>query len=136
MKMKFALVNEERLEPQPGLKGKCFLCEKPVTAKCGKIRVKHWAHFGKLECDPWWKNKTDWHIDWQNKFPKPWQEVPHQGENGERHFADVKTDQGWVLEFQNSAIKPDERNSRNSFYPKLVWVVNGIRRKNDLKKFM
>ena len=136
MKMKFALVNGERLDAQPGFKGNSPLCERPAVSKCGKIRLWHWAHLGKLECDPWWKNKTDWHIDWQNKFPKPWQEVPHEAPDGEKHFADVKTDLGWVLEFQNSVIKPEERNSRNDFYKRIIWVVNGKRRKNDLNKFL
>lgn len=45
-------------------------------------------------------------------------------ESGEKHIADVKTDSGWVLEFQHSNINPKERLSRNSFYPKLVWVVD------------
>jgi hypothetical protein len=43
----------------------------------------------------------------------------------------VKTDHGWVIEFQHSYIKPDERRSRDSFYQKLVWVVDGVRRKRD-----
>ena len=48
----------------------------------------------------------------------------------------MKTDQGWVIEFQHSPIEPDERRSRDAFYsPKLIWVVDGTRRKNDRKQF-
>jgi hypothetical protein len=57
--------------------------------------------------------------------------VVHRAENGEQHVADVKTDHGWVLEFQHSYINPDERRARDAFYQKVVWVVDGVRRKRD-----
>lgn len=47
----------------------------------------------------------------------------------------MKTDQGWVIEFQHSYIKPEERQSRDAFYEKLVWVVDATRRKRDAKQF-
>ena len=48
----------------------------------------------------------------------------------------MKTDDGWVIEFQNSYLKPEERRARNAFYhPKLVWVVNGLKRKRDRPQF-
>jgi hypothetical protein len=46
------------------------------------------------------------------------------------------TDQGWVLEFQHSPIKPEERRSRDAFYRKLVWVVDGVRRSRDSAQFL
>jgi competence protein CoiA len=48
----------------------------------------------------------------------------------------VKTDDGWVIEFQHSLIKPEERRSREAFYPKLVWVVDGLRREKDRARFL
>jgi hypothetical protein len=53
-----------------------------------------------------------------------------------KHIADVKTERGWVIEFQHSYIKPEERRSRDAFYPKLVWVVDGTRRKRGEKQFI
>ena len=48
----------------------------------------------------------------------------------------MKTENGWVLEFQHSYINPEERRTRDAFYcPKLIWVVNGLRRKTDLVQF-
>lgn len=47
----------------------------------------------------------------------------------------MKTQTGWTLEFQHSFLNPEERQSRNAFYPKLVWVVDGTRRKTDKKQF-
>ena len=134
--MKFALVNGQRQEARPGLRGECRACGSPMVAKCGEIKVRHWAHKGRRNCDPWWENETEWHRNWKNQFPDHWQEVVQfDAEDGEKHIADVKTDDGWVLEFQHSYIQPEERRSRDAFYPKLIWVVDGLRRKRDKKQF-
>ena len=126
--MKFALINGERREAEPSRMGECPSCGNPVVAKCGEVRIKHWAHKARARCDAWWETETEWHRAWKNQFPSEWQEVIHYAENGEKHIADVKTDQGWVIEFQHSHIKPDERGSREDFYGKLIWVVDGNRR--------
>jgi hypothetical protein len=134
--MKYALVHDQRSEAKPSLLGLCLFCGAAMVAKCGEKRVWHWAHRGKRQCDHWWEPETDWHRSWKNRFPVKWQEVIQTAEDGEKHIADVKTDQDWVIEFQHSYIKPEERRSRESFYGNLVWVVNGLRRTNDLKKFI
>jgi hypothetical protein len=102
-----------------------------MVAKCGEVRIWHWAHQGIRFCDPWWENETEWHRAWKGQFPVNWQEVVQEAETGEKHIADVKTDRGWVIEFQHSYLKPEERRSRDAFYPKLIWVVDGTRRKRD-----
>jgi hypothetical protein len=48
----------------------------------------------------------------------------------------VKTSDGWVIEFQHSNIKPEERRSRDAFCDKLIWVVDGLRRKRDRGQFL
>jgi hypothetical protein len=133
--MKYALINGQRHEAQPGLTGTCQVNGCPMISKCGEIKVWHWSHRGKRKCDPWWENETEWHRFWKNKFPEEWQEVVHKSENNEKHVADVKTAQGWVLEFQHSHLQPEERRARDNFYPKLVWIVDGIRRKRDKSQF-
>lgn len=133
--MKFALVNGESQEAQPGLKGICSGCESVVIAKCGPQKVNHWSHHKLRDCDTWWENETQWHRDWKNHFSKELQEVVHRSSSGELHRADVKTDKGWVLEFQYSAIDSSERKIRSEFYGKVVWIVNGVRRKRDPEQF-
>ncbi|MCH8059490.1 MAG: hypothetical protein IIA11_03420 [Proteobacteria bacterium] len=133
--MKFALVNGQRQEPQPNLSGECPGCGNPMVARCGEVRVWHWAHRGRRHCDSWWENETEWHRKWKGQFPVDWQEIIQHAEDGERHIADVKTDDGWVIEFQHSYIKPEERRSREGFYSKLIWVVDGVRRKTDKARF-
>lgn len=136
MKTKFALVNGQREEPWKGLRGTCEICQSVLIAKCGNERIKHWAHKSKIACDPWWENKTEWHRKWQNLFPKEWQEKIHtDSATGEKHIADIKTDKELVIEFQYSAIKPDEIKSREAFYKNMVWVVDGTRLKKDYPRF-
>lgn len=133
--MKFALLNGSKVEASKAGKGICPVCGSELIAKCGEVNVNHWAHKGNHNCDPWWENETSWHRSWKDSFPIEWQEVVHSAENGEKHIADVKTDGGWVLEFQHSYLKPEERRARNAFYPKLVWIVDGTRRPTDKIQF-
>ena len=133
--MKFALVEGKRREAQPSLSGKCPVCGDAMIARCGKHKVRHWAHRGTRNCVPWWEPETEWHRAWKNQFPREWQEVPHRSEDGEWHFADVKTESGIVIEFQHSPLRRDERESREIFYQRMVWVVNGLRRVRDRAQF-
>lgn len=133
--MKYAIVNNEKAEATKGAKGVCPSCGANLIAKCGELKVSHWSHKGRRNCDPWWENETEWHRSWKGLFPKEWQEVVHFDKSGEKHIADVKTQNGWVLEFQHSVINAEERQSRDSFYRNLVWVVDGRRRKTDAKQF-
>lgn len=133
--MKYALVNGIKTTPDEGLKGQCQLCSSEVVAKCGDIKVHHWAHKSKIECDKWWESETPWHRNWKNHFPVEWQEIVHHSSSGEKHIADVKTPHGLVVEFQHSHISKEERDSRESFYEHMIWFVDGTRRKTDLEKF-
>lgn len=135
--MKYALVNNQRVEAQKGMTGICPVCQQPVIAKCGQIKVNHWAHSKSSHCDKWWESETEWHRAWKNHFPEEWQEViTYDEKTGEKHIADIKTDQGFVIEFQHSHIKPEEQKSREEFYKNMIWVVDGTRLKNDFPRFL
>lgn len=134
--MKFALVGGHRKEAQPGLSGECPNCRSSMVAKCGDIRVWHWAHLGRRTCDHWWENETEWHRTWKNRFPSEWQEIVHRDESGEKHIADVKTKDGRVIEYQHSYLRSEERQARETFYRPMYWVVDGLRRSRDRQKFL
>ncbi len=133
--MKYALIDGIRREAEPRLSGKCLACVSTMVAKCGEVRVWHWAHYRKPDCDHWWESETEWHRHWKNQFPADWQEVVLRAETGEKHIADVKTEHGLVIEFQHSPLKPEERRSREAFYGQMVWVVDALRKERDLKWF-
>lgn len=134
--MKFSMIDGVRRNAEPGLSGKCPACGATTIARCGEKNVWHWSHKGRRNCDHWWENETEWHRSWKNQFSPEWQEIVQVAKDGERHIADVKTDQGWVIEFQHSYIKPEERQTREAFYGSMAWVVDGLRRANDITKFI
>lgn len=124
--MKYSIVNGERREAFPSGIGICEVCNQSTIAKCGSRKVHHWAHTSLVECDKWWESETEWHRNWKNKFPFDWQERIHKDEiSGEIHRADVKTQDDWVIEFQNSSISYEEQISREKFYKKMIWIING-----------
>lgn len=133
--MKFALIKGEKREASKGSEGICPCCGSDLIAKCGDIKINHWAHKGDRNCDKWWENETEWHRVWKGEFPREWQEIIHSDNNGEKHIADIKTAEDWIVEFQHSHLKHDERQIRSKFYKKIVWVVDGLRRKTDKKQF-
>lgn len=70
--------------------------------------------------------ETAWHRDWKNAFPEFFRERTFIDPIlGHLHRADVHTPCGTTLEFQNSPITKSELESREAFYPKLIWVLNG-----------
>ncbi|MGD9879240.1 competence protein CoiA [Reyranella sp.] len=135
--MHFALVNNERVEAEPALRGQCPGCFQPVTARCGTHRKRHWAHLPEKPCsDRWWEPETDWHRVWKDNFPADWQEYRQQDpSSGEWHIADVRTPHDLVIEFQHSHLDPHERAARERFYRNMIWVVDGTRLKRDYARF-
>ncbi|WP_033838645.1 competence protein CoiA [Mesorhizobium loti] len=134
--MRFALVNDERREASPGLMGYCPGCSQQMVLKCGSQRVWHWAHHGARNCDTWWEPETPWHRRWKNQFPLKWQEIIRHDEKGEKHIADVITENGLVVEFQHSHLPAPEKAAREAFYGNLLWIVNGTRLKRDRHRFL
>jgi hypothetical protein len=135
--MHYAIVDNKLVEAKPGLIGLCPGCSQPVTAKCGTQRIHHWAHGNNKTCDSWWESETEWHRSWKNNFPAEWQEIFLPDElTGEKHIADVCTDQGLVIEFQHSHIDPEQRTTREKFYKTMIWVVDGMRLKGDYNRFL
>ncbi|MBO9585267.1 MAG: hypothetical protein J7574_13980 [Flavobacterium sp.] len=109
----------------------CGFCGEKVRGRCGEINIWHWQHINKVECDLWKEGETDWHRAWKSRFPYDWQETIII-KNGEKHIADILTDEGLVIEFQNSAISPSTIAEREKFYGKLIWVINAESFKGNL----
>lgn len=121
----FALLDGARVLATPGAEGaRCPICGSAVLPKCGPIRTHHWAHV-RAECDSWAEPESEWHLGWKSRFPLDQVEVSFGP-----HRADVATALR-VIEFQNSAISPEDIHARETFYsgvrPRgMVWVLNGV----------
>jgi competence protein CoiA len=134
--MRFALVDDRKVAPQPKMQGTCPHCGDVMISKCGRTKVWHWAHKSREVCDPWWENETEWHRNWKNQFPVEWQEISAiDALTGERHIADVKTPDAFTVEFQHSPMPPEEMIARESFYGNMIWVVDGLRNDLDVSYF-
>ena len=134
--MRYALIDGTKREAEPKHLGLCPNCLHPVIAKCGRVKVWHWAHKGRPPCDPWWEAETEWHRTWKDNFPAEWQEVGHVDSiTGERHIADIKNPYGLVVELQHSKLDRKERESREQFYKEMIWIVDGTRGPLDASYF-
>ena len=105
----------------------CPVCGEKLIIKKGKIKAHHYAHQTSGKCyDHWHYDMSDWHINWQSKFPIETQEVIlTKGE--EKHRADVLI-KNTVIEFQHSSLSAEEFEERNIFYKslgyKIVWLFD------------
>jgi hypothetical protein len=134
--MRYANVNGVKSEAQPKIRGVCRACDSEVVAKCGKHVIWHWSHLSLNTCDRWWEAETEWHRQWKDRFPEDWQEaVQYDVLTGEKHIADVRTEHGVVVEFQRSTIDPSEVKARESFYQRMVWVIDGAKSEFDCVNF-
>lgn len=107
-----------------GQRAICPFCDGDVVACCGDVYDNYWRHIQiPLSCDSWQDNETAWHREWKLRFPKEWCEVIIE-KDGIKHRADVKTQKGLVIEFQNSFLPVAEIKARESFYMQMIWVIN------------
>lgn len=119
----------------------CPICSCPLIQRRGGIRIPHFAHRSSINGTPvppctdhWHYDKTDWHVEWQKRFPVECYECVITNQAGEKHFADVLIN-NTVIEFQHSNISREDFEKRNSFYLecgfKVIWVFDFI---EDYKK--
>lgn len=105
----------------PGASATCPGCGAQLRGKCGaaKKQIWHWAHLA-ADCDPWHESEGEWHLAWKNRAPEGCTEVvipPHR--------ADIRTRQGIVIELQASPIDATEIAERESFYDRMIWLLDG-----------
>jgi competence CoiA-like predicted nuclease len=121
--MQYALFENERVKPTKGKIAACPQCKGEVVAKCGSIKIHHWAHKIK-DCDLWSEPETEWHRQWKELVPEACREVTIQN-----HRADIRLENGTVIEIQHSPISNTEIAQREQFYGDMFWIF-------DAKKFV
>lgn len=123
-----ALVDGKEVTAAKGFRGICPICGKDLKPRCGEQRIDHWSHPPNRGCDDWMTGKeTDWHREWKCRIGLEYAEVIIE-KDGVVHRADIcipKTEDDFIIEFQNSPIRAADIRKREAFYGKgLIWVVN------------
>jgi competence CoiA-like predicted nuclease len=116
----FAIVDGRKQHALPEQRAQCPNCDGTVVAKCGEIRVWHWAHEA-VDCDPWAEGESEWHLGWKKHADVDHTEVVVE-KDGKRHRADVLCRNSAVLELQAGAISFDEIRAREDFYKYMAWL--------------
>ncbi len=107
----------------------CPSCGEELVLRKGEIRAHHFAHRPHSICsDGWHYDMSEWHANWQDKFPVETQEVVKR-HNGKTHRADILIESTkTVIEFQHSPLSAEEFEDRNAFYNELgyrvVWLFD------------
>ena len=119
----------------------CPRCgEKLFLKKNGLYKAPHFSHYPGTMCkDSWHYDMSNWHFNWQNRFPVDCQEVDKRiGE--QKHRADVLIEEcKTVIEFQHSNLSKEEFEDRNNFYNelgyKVIWVFDVVDQYENDKLF-
>jgi hypothetical protein len=118
--MMYASVDGQRRLAWHGARATCPSCEGEVIARCGLIRIEHWAHKAD-DCDPWSEPESEWHLAWKKHAPTDRTEVVRE-RDGKKHRADIVCLNGAVLELQSCAISPVDILEREHFYKYMAWL--------------
>lgn len=117
--MRFARADDgSRVEPTPSGKARCPQCGDEVLARCGTLVAWHWAH-RRRDCDGWAEGETEWHRAWKQQVHDEATEVV-LGD----HRADIRTQEGVVIELQHSPLDARRIAEREAFYDRLVWLFD------------
>ncbi len=120
----------EIADAEKGSKYYCPFCDGQVIVRRKEInpqRAMHFAH--KSKClDSWTYEMSEWHYNWQARFPEECREVVMEHE-GVKHRADVFVEaQNCVIEFQHSKISREDFEERNRFYKScghnIIWIFD------------
>ncbi len=121
--MLYGIINGEKKRAKPKLKAACPLYGTELTAKCGAIKVWHWAHRAEAFCDEWTEGETKWHKNWKDCFGIGQVEVVVK-KRFKKHIADIVAKNGVVIEVQHSPISPQMIEAREDFYGRMIWIVD------------
>ena len=59
----------------PNVKYYCPCCHARLIVKNGKINAAHFAHENLVDCDDFSNDMSDWHKNWQERFPVEHREI-------------------------------------------------------------
>ena len=98
--------------------------DKPLVAKKGKKVIHHFAHKYTGDRDSWGEIKmTPWHWSYQ-EICKPENIEIRIERDGVLHIADIRNNDGLVIELQHSPIDDEVIKAREEFYGDMIWLFD------------
>lgn len=108
---------------ETGELGTCLECGGEMVGRVGAILAPHWAHCDDTDCvarEPGYE--SSWHRAWKHRLSmRDWRAEVPMG----HHRADVVHPNGTVVELQYDYQDARVISERESFYPHLLWMLNG-----------
>lgn len=99
--MEYAISKDRvRVHAEDAIKGEdyfCPVCGNKVIPRQGEFNAWHFAHQASSCSDAWHYDMSEWHKEWQDRFPEDNREVVISND-GETHRADVQIGR-FVIEF-------------------------------------
>ena len=112
----------------PKAHGTCPGCRADLIAKCGSIITWHWSHKWIPDCDSWYESESNWHLAWKaiadpNNCEVVIENIAIPGEL-RYHRADIVSTTVVIIELQHSSLDPDTVTERETFYKKMIWLID------------
>ena len=106
-------------------------CNHPEMELCaGTVRHPYFRHKRRSHCYWHGYKETDWHLEWKSHFDCV-EVYMGDDENGSANWADAVVGENFVIEFQHSGMKEEERAAREKYYTEkaggMVWIVDAYK---------
>lgn len=97
----------------------CPACGAELILKRGNIKTHHFAHKSLIDCDTFNHDMSEWHLNWQETFPKENREVVIKMDIPENVYRDnIYYLMGETLEEYNDFTLREERGELKTFHIK------------------
>lgn len=106
-------------------------CDHPEMELCvGAVRHPYFRHKRRSHCYWHGYKETEWHREWKSHFKRV-EVYMGDDENGSANWADAVVGENFVIEFQHSGMKEEERAAREKYYTEkaggMVWIVDAYK---------
>lgn len=102
-------------------------CDHPEMELCAGPLRKYFRHKRRSHCYWHGYKETEWHREWKSHFDRV-EVYMGDDENGSANWADAVVGENFVVEFQHSGMKEEERAAREKYYTEraggMVWIVD------------
>lgn len=131
--MLLANQNGELVRPEEtGQRASCPTCENEVIAKCGDVRIDHWAHANTVsKCNL--RDETVWHRMHKKRLLDAGHDIDQpKSMDGEARVIDGRVDDVLGVEFVRTPPQPEEIRLMEDMHGPMVWV---LQREHSYDKF-